>query len=387
MDIEKRLRVVSLDILKGIVMVVMVLDHVRDFFHADAHFFDPCDPELSSPAIFFTRWITHYCAPVFVLLSGASIALIQARKGNAETRRFLLTRGLWLMFCDAVIVSFLWMFNPAFPMMILGVIWVIGLAMVLSAGVIQWSSRWLMMLAAVVLLGHNALDASEGIDSSFLYSLLHQFHPTFFGDLKVLVAYPLLPWVGIMWVGIVLGRMHLNPKPLLNAQLRKAGGLMALGFFLIRGVNLYGNAFPWMQQADFAGTAMDFLNPEKYPPSLAYCLMTLGPALILLSFLDTRTKWAEYLMVFGRVPFFFYLVHLLLIHVLAWGLSVIQGFGWDAMILDEFVTRSPKLTGYGLGLLGVYGVWISAVVALYRPSRFWMNYKKNNPEKWWLSYL
>ena len=385
---QKR-RFESLDILKGLVMVIMVLDHVRDFFHVDVHNFAPTDPVLSNLPIFFTRWITHFCAPTFVFLSGASIAFIASRKTSSQTRAFLLSRGVWLMFCDAVVVSFLWLFNFDFDLFILGVIWVIGLAMVCSAFVFSINTRTLLGLTLAIALGHHALDPLNHDNPTLIHAVLHQRWKFEFGFGAIAVAYPLLPWLGVMWGGIVLGRACLTmPIEERLSWLKRWGLTLTVGFVVVRLWNGYGNANHWEIQPTHSGTLIDFFNPAKYPPSLAYLAMTLGPALLILSQLENvSNRVAQWLMVFGKVPFFFYLIHILVIHLLAIPLAAFQGFGWDAMFLDEFVAIDDSLQGYGFSLLGTYLLWIGVVVLLYRPSRWWMNYKKKHPEKAWLSYL
>ncbi len=382
-------RIRSLDVLKGAIMVIMVLDHVRDFFHVDVHFFDPTDPVRSSLPVFFTRWITHFCAPTFVLLSGASIAFVASRKSPADTRFFLLSRGFWLMFCDAIIVSFLWFFNPGFDLFLFGVIWVIGLAMVCSAFTFRMGTRSLLGLALTIGIGHHTLDALNSDTPSLAYAILHQQSRINFGSFSIATPYPLLPWLGVMWGGIVLGRSYLQLEAKSRLQwLRGAGFAMVAAFVLIRGFDGYGNTNHWDVQGTWSGTLMDFLNPQKYPPSLAYLTMTLGPAMLTLSVLEgAQNRISQWLEVFGRVPFFFYLLHLLVIHLLAIPAAAAQGFGWDAMVLDVFVSYDNGLRGYGFSLATTCLIWIAIVVALYRPCKWWMHYKKAHPERWWLSYL
>lgn len=386
---KKKRRFESLDILKGLVMVIMVLDHVRDFFHADVHSFDPADPILSNIPIFFTRWITHFCAPTFVFLSGASIAFVASRKTTSETRAFLLSRGCWLMFCDAFIVSFLWLFDLDFDLFILGVIWVIGLAMVCSSFVFKLDSRILLGLALAIVVGHHSFDFLNHDNPSLLHAVLHQLWRFEFDFGSVAVPYPLFPWLGVMWGGIVLGRSCLTmPVHERLRWLKRWGMTLTVGFVVVRLWSGYGNSNPWEIQPTHSGTFIDFFNPEKYPPSLAYLAMTLGPAMLVLTKLENvKNRISQWLMVFGKVPFFFYLVHLLAIHVLAIPVAAYQGFGWDAMFLDEFVSLDESLLGYGFSLLGTYLIWAMLVVLLYHPSRWWMIYKRNHPEKIWLSYL
>ena len=370
-------------------MVIMVLDHVRDFFHADVHNFDPADPILSNIPVFLTRWVTHFCAPTFVLLSGASIAFVASRKTTSETRYFLLSRGCWLMFCDALIVSFLWLFDLDFDLFILGVIWVIGFAMICSAFLFKLDSRILLGLSLAIVVGHHALDFLNHDNPSLLHAVLHQQWRFELDFGSVAVAYPLFPWLGVMLGGIVLGRSCLKmPVDERLMWLKCWGIILTVGFVVVRLWNGYGNSNPWEIQPTLSGTFIDFFNPTKYPPSLTYLAMTLGPSILILTQLENvKNKISQWLMVFGKVPFFFYIVHLFVIHVLAIPIAALQGFGWSAMFLDEFVALDESLRGYGFSLSGTYLIWAILVILLYRPSRWWMIYKKNHPEKTWLSYL
>lgn len=382
-------RIRALDILKGAIMVIMVLDHVRDFFHFDVHYFGPADPIRSSLPLFFTRWITHFCAPTFVLLSGASIAFVASRKSVADTRFFLLTRGFWLMFCDAIIVSFLWFFNPGFDLFLLGVIWAIGLSMVCSAFTFRMNTRSLLGLALAIGIGHHTLDALNIDTPGLAYAILHQQTRISFSSFTIATPYPLLPWLGVMWGGIALGRSYLEMEAKNRLKwMRIVGWTVTLAFVLIRGFDGYGNTNHWSAQATWTGTILDVLNPHKYPPSLAYLTMTLGPALLALTLLErTDNRVSRWLEVYGKVPFFFYLLHLLVIHLLAIPAAAAQGFGWDAMVLDVFVSLDDNLKGYGFSLVTTYLIWIVLVLALHPPCKWWMNYKRAHPDMWWLSYL
>ena len=382
-------RIHSLDILKGAIMIVMALDHVRDYFHADAFLFDPGDPIQSNGAIFFTRFITHYCAPIFVLLSGASIALVHAKKGTVFTRGFLLKRGLWLMFADVVLVNLCWTFNPGLPFMLLGVVWAIGLSMLFVPLILNVKPIYQALLGIVIIVFHNMLD-SVAIQE-YWWAILHRsFDVAVYEGHRFLMGYPLLPWVGVMFIGVALGSLY---NATFDSELRKkvlfrAGTALCVLFFIIRFNNGYGNANPWEYYDDISGTLISFFNPLKYPPSLAYVCMTLGPAFIMLSMLEgPMSRVKEFCRVFGKVPFAYYLAHILVIHVFALIYAEFSGFGWQVLILENWVTMSDELKGYGTSLFGAYLVWAVVIAVLYPLAKRYGAYKSSNKHLWWLSYL
>lgn len=382
-------RIHSLDILKGAIMIVMALDHVRDYFHADAFLFDPGDPIQSNGAIFFTRFITHYCAPIFVLLSGASIALVHAKKGTVFTRGFLLKRGLWLMFADVVLVNLCWTFNPGLPFMLLGVVWAIGLSMLFVPLILNVKPIYQALLGIVIIVFHNMLD-SVAIQE-YWWAILHRsFDVAVYEGHRFLLGYPLLPWVGVMFIGVALGSLY---NATFDSELRKkvlfrAGTALCVLFFIIRFNNGYGNANPWEYYDDISGTLISFFNPLKYPPSLAYVCMTLGPAFIMLSMLEgPMSRVKEFCRVFGKVPFAYYLAHIFVIHVFALIYAEFSGFGWQVFILENWVTMSDELKGYGTSLFGVYLVWAVVIAVLYPLAKRYGAYKSSNKHLWWLSYL
>lgn len=382
-------RIQSLDILKGAIMIIMALDHVRDYFHADAFIFSPGDPLQSNGLIFFTRFITHYCAPIFVLLSGASIALVHAKKGTAFTRGFLLKRGLWLMFADVVLVNLCWTFNPALPFMLLGVVWAIGLSMLFVPLILNVKPVYQALLGIVIIVFHNMLD-SVAIQE-YWWAILHRsFDVAVYEGHRFLLGYPLLPWVGVMFVGVAIGHLY-NPSVEANFRRRillRAGITTSIAFVMIRLLNDYGNPKPWDQYNDLTATLISFFNPLKYPPSLAYVSLTIGPALIVLSALEgANHKVKEFCRVFGKVPFAYYLAHIFVIHVFALIYSEFSGFGWQVFILENWVTMSDELKGYGTSLFGVYLVWVVVIAVLYPLAKRYGAYKSSNKHLWWLSYL
>ena len=379
-------RLVSVDMLRGIIMVIMALDHVRDYF-TNVHF-DPTDLTQTTVALFFTRWITHFCAPVFVFLAGTG-AFLSASRGKPikELSRFLWTRGLMLVIFEATVVRFAWLFNFSTNLLIVQVIWAIGVSMICLAGFIHLSKRTIAIIGIVMIVGHNALDGIKTeVFGSFgwLWGILHVSQPFQISlDTVFFPIYPLIPWIGVMAAGYVFGSIMLyEPERRRNALFRLGTGLTIL-FVVIRGINVYGDLLPWTTQKNAVFTVLSFLNTTKYPPSLDYLLMTLGPSILALGFFDGRGgKAGQFFVTYGRVPMFYYIVHLYLIHALAVVAGGMQGFG-IAPFFDVFLGYPHA---YGFGLAVVYAVWIGVVLALYPVCR-WFGELKRRRKDVWLSYL
>ena len=382
-------RIDSIDLLKGLVMVIMALDHTRDYFHWAAFIYSPTDPEHTTWAIFFTRWITHYCAPIFSLLAGVSAYMVGRRRSLSELSAFLLKRGIWLVFIEVVVVSFGWFFDIHYSTIALQVIWVLGLSMIVLAGLVWLPRPAILIFSLVVIAGHNLLDGIH-FDGSMLWALIHERGAFQFGVFHIRVGYPLLPWIAVMSLGYWFGALY---DPAYDAAKRKQQlsiiGLSAIALFIIiRWVNVYGDLKPWTHFETISQSLMSFMNPTKYPPSLVYLLMTLGPALIFLANSENlRGRVVDFFCTFGRVPFFYYIIHIYLIHILAMIAAQLTGFDWHAMILRDWVSGTPALHGYGFPLWVVYTVWISVIIALYPLCKKFDAYKMAHKEKWWLSYL
>jgi uncharacterized membrane protein len=311
-------RIVSVDILRGLVMAIMALDHTRDFFTTSG--FNPRD--VTEPALFLTRWITHFCAPIFIFLAGLSAFLYGRGTSAEELSRFLVIRGLWLILLDLTLIKFGWRFEVDLYRVSTGVIFVIGVSMVVLAALI-WLPRWAMASVTLLMLaGHNLLDsvrAEELSEASWVWHVLHEPGLVSLGDgANLYILYPLIPWIGVMAAGYLLGPlMQLEQRPR-ERLLFRLGVAVTLGFIVLRASNLYGDSTQWIAQDTWLSTILSFLNCEKYPPSLLYLMMTLGPALMLLaSFEHARGAFARLLATFGQVPFFYYVVHIYLIHALA----------------------------------------------------------------------
>jgi uncharacterized membrane protein len=385
-----RNRVESLDLLKGLVIVIMALDHTRDYFHYPAYFFDPTDPLHTSIPIFFTRFITNFCAPAFCFLAGLSAFMVGKRKTQNELSGFLLKRGLWLIFVEVVLINFGWHFDPAYRQFTFQVIWVLGAGMILLAALIHLPRNLLFILSCVVIFGHNLLDWVH-FEGSILWSFVHErkAYPGTFGH-NLGVGYPIIPWFAVMSLGYCFGTFY--DKSYDPARRKRIFNFMGIGalllFLVLRIINVYGNLLPWKSYGDFTQTLFSFFGVTKYPPSLDYLLVTLGPAFLFLANSESwKGKVVNFFTVFGRVPFFFYIIHIYLIHLLALFAVQFTVGGWRKMILPLMPGRVTALRGYGFNLITVYLIWIAIIAVLYPLCKKFDTYKQNHKEKWWLSYL
>jgi uncharacterized membrane protein len=391
-------RLVSVDILRGLAMVVMALDHTRDFMtylriapEGVAHTYG---------ALFFTRFITHYCAPIFSFLAGTG-AFLSTRRGKSipQLSGFFLSRGLWLVLLEFTIVDFAWGFVPWAHA---GVIWILGVSMVVMALIIWLPVRWIAVLGLGMIATHNLLDGIRAASFGKFYWLWILLHSP--GSIPVTAhfslstRYVLIPWVGVMAMGFAFGALLQRPD--------RRKWILTLGisatalFFVLRGFNLYGNgivgtasayarsAGPWSIQPTISLSVISFFNTLKYPPSLQYLLMTLGPALILLGLLDgarAQSGLGRILLVYGRVPLLYYVLHLYLLHLMAMVVSLaFHQPVWHGTVIADFAQRPA---GYGHGLAFIYAMWILAVAILYLPCLWFMNFRSRHRDWPWLSYL
>ncbi len=392
LNIAYKARVHSIDLMRGAVMIIMALDHVRDYFHEPAFHYDPTDLSKTSVAIFLTRFITHFCAPAFMLLSGTSAYLVGERKGKKALSTFLLTRGLWLVLLELTVVNFGWFFDVSYTNTGTLVIWALGMSMICLAGLIHLPKAVIAAFSLFMIFGHNLLDGVKvSFDFTYLWSILHQPQVFPFKNITWFSLYPLIPWIGVMAIGYCLGSWYSSTFDAAKRRkllLQTGIGCVVL-FFALRFTNWYGDAVLWNEQSSFAFTMLSFLNVSKYPPSLLYLLVTLGPLLIALAFTEKSNGWlSKQIQVIGRVPMFYYLVHIYLIHLAAIvAVELTPGLTWHNMILTSWVSFTPELqNGYGLNLIGTYGVWIGLVVVLYFMCKWYDNYKRTH-KQWWLSYL
>lgn len=384
-------RIQSIDLLKGLVMVIMALDHVRDYFHYSAFFFDATDPEQTTWPIFITRFITHFCAPAFSFLAGTSAFMIGKRKLPAELSSFLFKRGLWLVFVEIIIINFGWKFDINFTHIGLQTIWSLGISMIVLAGLIYLPKKIILAISIVIIFGHNLLDNIH-FEGSSLWSILHEYKQfEFIEGHKVLFAYSLLPWIAVMSLGYCFGSLYDSSfevkkrKRILNNL-----GIGSLVLFLILiAINKYGNPVQWTNYGITSKTLMSIFDINKYPPSLLYLLITLGGTFLFLANAEKlKGKVVDFFCVFGRVPFFYYILHIYLIHLIAVFAAEFTGFGWQVMVsMPTFATRVEALKGYGFNLITVYVVWIIVILLLYPLCKKFDNYKQSHKEKWWLSYL
>jgi uncharacterized membrane protein len=364
-------------------MVVMVLDHVRAYLTEVR--FDPTDPARTTAALFATRWVTHFCAPVFIFLAGASAWIAGRRRTRGQLAGFLLSRGLWLILLELTVISFAWYFTTR---MVVGpvaqVIWVIGASMIVLAGLIRLRRPAIAAFGLALVLGHNLLDGitPESLGSfATLWRILHVEGPI--EAVPVLLRYPLIPWAGVMALGYVAGQWVFRDDAAGGRRLAMAGGLMIAAFVVLRTLNVYGDPSPRLDDGGPAFLVMSFLSLTKYPPSLLYLLATLGPALIALALLRrARGPIAGFFITFGRVPFLFYVAHLYLVHAIAVAAGVVQGFpAAELRTLSRF-----RPDGFGFGLPVIYLVWIACVAVLYPVCRRYAALKARS-RAWWLSYL
>jgi uncharacterized membrane protein len=407
-----RARIDSIDLLRGIVMVIMMLDHTRDYIHNRALSFDPLDLTQTNPGLFFTRWITHFCAPAFVFLAGTSIYLQFMRgKTKSELSRFLLTRGLWLVILEIAVVRFLIFFNLDYRFLgFLQVIWVIGISMVVLAALIHLPLSVVGAFGLAMIGLHNLLDGRLNIvpfrgteapmpgfaDKALMF--LHQpgiFPIAKFASPMVFVAYPLIPWVGVMATGYAFGSIYRRSRETRQRLLFAIGATASLLFVVIRYINVYGDAQTWSPQKNALFTVLSFLNTVKYPPSLLYLLMTLGPGILALALFESRnvpagerkgSRLGNALIVFGRVPLFFYLLQWLTAHVIA----IVLHFAFNKPVYwlfqtpIQWFTNPPKGNGFNLAV--VYTSWLTGVLLLYPLCKWFAGMKKRRRD-WWLSYL
>jgi uncharacterized membrane protein len=376
-----RVRVQAIDILRGLVIVLMALDHVREYF-TDVRF-RPLDLAYTDVALFFTRWITHYCAPLFIFLAGVSAWLVGRRCTRSELTRFLVTRGLWLVVLEFTVVTLAWTFNLRYDFgLMMQVIWAIGASMIVLALLARLPLGWITAIAVAMIAGHNLLDGIEpetfGVAAP-LWAVLHVQQPIAIG----FVSYPLIPWIGVMALGYVMGGLFELEPERRRRLLLTLGSAMIVAFVVLRLANVYGDPHPWSVQSSATFTVLSFLKVHKYPPSLLYLLMTLGPGLLLLVLFESwRGALASVLEVFGRVPLFFYVLHIVLAHALAGLVALWAGYGTG--VLTGFFPDFPSEWGYGLPV--VYGVWLLVLALLYPLCRWFAEVKRRRSD-WWLSYL
>ncbi|NES04981.1 MAG: DUF1624 domain-containing protein [Okeania sp. SIO2F4] len=382
-------RVISIDILRGLVMVLMTLDHVRSFFsNAD---FNPLDLTQTNIPLFLTRWITHLCAPTFIFLAGIGAYLSLKRgKTKQQLSRFLLLRGLWFIFLDLTVVRLSWRFDLSHIFSTAGVLWAIGCSMIFLAAIIYLPTRIIATIGILLILGHNLFDnvqAKQLGNIGWLWAILHErtmIEPIF--GFRLFILYPLIPWIAVMALGYAFGTLFEMEKYRRLQLLRKIGLSTIVAFIIIRATNIYGDPKPWSIQSSFPDTLLSFINCHKYPPSLLYLLITLPLAILLLYYFEkSNIRYFKPLIILGQQPLFFYIIHVWLIHITAI-LFALSRYGLTPFTFSQVgISWKPKAFGYDLPI--VYLIWLLITFLLYIICDWFAKYKKKHRDKWWLNYL
>jgi uncharacterized membrane protein len=385
-------RISSIDTVRGLVMIIMALDHVRDFLHTGSLSQDPTNLETTTAILFFTRWITHLCAPTFVFLSGISAYLFFRKNKNlAASRKFFLTRGIWLVFLEFTIVSFALWYDIRFRLFLMEVISAIGLGFIILSFMLKLPSRTIGIVGIILIFTHNLLQLiplPAQPFSVFLTSVL--FRPNLMQltpATAFFTAYPLIPWLGILLLGFGAGEFFEKEPERRKSFFLRAGISFLLVFGIFRLFNFYGDPVKWTEQTKPFFTVLSFFNVTKYPPSLLFTLLFIGLAMLLLYFSETeRNRITEILSVYGRVPLFYFIIHLLMIHALMFIILYLQGFKNGDFVFGAFKNGRPE-SANGVNLATVYVIWISVVLLLYPVCRWYGDYKMRNPGNRLLKYM
>ncbi len=384
-------RVATIDVVRGLVMIIMALDHVRDLLHTPALTQNPTDLATTTAPLFFTRWITHLCAPTFVFLAGTSVYLSLRKKGDSSQQRaFLLKRGLVLIGLELTLINFAFWTDIHFRSLMLQVIFVIGGGLVLLSVLVRFQVRTLLIVGLVIVCGHDLLllvPPFAGQGARLVWSVLFRTDVFPLGpNFMLLAGYPLIPWFGIMLLGYGCGPLFEQPIQVGRRRLWQLGvGTLAV-FGLLRLVNSYGDAAPWQVQPGTLFTVLSFLNVSKYPPSLLYAALMLGIMLVLLGLFDGKNNvLTRFLTVYGQVPLFYYLIHWYLVKAAMIGMLLMQGYALRDMPIGPLNFGRPA--GAGVSLPVVYAVWLALVILLYPLCRWYGRYKTSHPEVAWTRYL
>lgn len=384
-------RIHSIDLLRGLVMVIMALDHTRDFFFQGAFAGSPTDLATTTPALFFTRWVTHFCAPTFVMLSGTSAFLYGHKQGKKSLSIFLLTRGLWLMLLEVTLVRFGWSFNASlYGLYMLQVIWAIGACMVLMSALVWLHTYAVIFIGLIIVFGHNLLDGITYTPDDGRYipwAIFFSPSPIPAKNSVLYTLYPIIPWLGVMACGFGIGKLYTHDvSPRQRRNVLFVLGCVCLGLFvLLRTFNIYGNPAHWQMQNTGLFSFLSFINVEKYPPSLLFLLVLLGPALIFLSMVEKMSGWlSRFFITIGRVPLFYYLLHIYVIHAGAFALFFASGNTWNDLNHKQSPLGLPST--FGVSLPWVYVAWICVVLLLYPLCKWYGNFKQKSTWRGW-SYL
>ncbi len=387
-------RIQSIDLVRGVIMVIMALDHTRDFFHSQAQTGNPLDPATTTPVLYLTRWITHFCAPTFVFLSGLSAWLQGQRKSRKELSRFLITRGIWLIIVDLTIMSFAFTFDIYFNTFILETLWSIGAGMIVLGLVIYLPFSLILAIGLIIFFGHNLLDYAEASREGNVplwWNFLHLVTiKNLWGGHNLFIFYPFLSWAGLMILGYCCGKLFTGMEERQRNRTLLWTGIGSILFFVaLRMVNDYGNPQHWSGQGSTMRTLFSFMNVQKYPPSLLFLCATMGPVLIFLSLIkNTGSKISRVISVYGRVPLFYFIVHFYILHIAEACVYLLRGHSFSEGMKGapgSFFKFSMPGEGYNLAI--VYCIWIAIVILMYPLCKWYDNYKTNHKEKKWLSYL
>lgn len=397
MTANTKKRIESIDVLRGIVMVIMALDHVRDFFHIESWTDNPLNLATTTPLLFGTRYITHFCAPIFVFLSGTSVHLQSLRKSKQELFSFLLKRGLWLIFIEVAVVTFGITFQFDYSFVLLQVIWAIGISMIILAFLIKLPYKYVLLVGLIIVLGHNLLDIHEsapGFKAGFWWELLHHGRLATFPFAPghvIAILYPFVPWTGLMILGYCFGiffTAKYTPEHRNRLFVRIGLGMLFV-FVVLRSGNFYGNPQPWTFQKNALFTFFSFINIQKYPASLLFMCITIGVAILVLPSLEkVKNRVTEIFKTYGRVAFFYYIIHWYVVHTLL--MLYFFNNGHTEAEAKMYVKEIPfkyAVAGEGVSLGWVYVIWLFVVIALYPLCKWYDGYKTAHPEKKWLSYL
>ncbi len=389
-DLNKRIQ--SIDIVRGIVMIIMALDHIRDLMHVTSLTQSPIDLKTTTPILFFTRWITYLCAPTFVFLSGVSAYLSMKRRGDIDsTRRFLLKRGLWLILMEFTLVNFALWFDFQFRILMLQVIAAIGAGFIILSFLLKVNVRTIGIVSLLIIFTHNLLQFLPQVNNKLLSVLLNIFFipgpQAVSKNFIFFTAYPVIPWVVLLLLGFSLGGIFERDTTYQKKRLLNFGIIALLLFVVLRFINVYGDPFAWSAQKNTAMTIVSFFNVTKYPPSLQFDLLFLGIMFLLLAVTTNLSGWLQKVFsVYGKVPMFYYLLHLYIIRLAVFIMVFAQGFHWNDLLFGPFQFGRPA-KGSGISLIMVYVVWLLIVILLYPLCKWYGNYKMQHKEKEWLRYL
>jgi len=382
-------RIHSIDIVRGLIMIIMTLDHVRDFLGAPTP--SPTNMQTTTVILFFTRWITHFCAPTFVFLSGTSVFLAGQRRSREELTTFLLKRGAWLILSDVLIISLLFTFDPLYHVVVFEVLSAIGAGMIILALLIRAPVKVIAAIGLLIIFGHNLLDNVQipqhtigGNLVTIFFSAVAAFFPL--GGNRMLVElYAVIPWTGAMLLGYAFGQLYkADFSPARRQKILLLSGIALSALFIIfRLINHYGDQAPWAVQRNGAHTFISFLNASKQPPSLIYLCMTLGPMLIFLSAAEKTSNWfSSVCEVYGNVPYFYFVMHLTVIRIINVALVIVAGIP----IKFQGFPLVWQAAGFGYPLWAVYLFWPLVFIMLYFPCKWYGKYKRTH-KQWWLSYI